>query len=545
MTYSIKPYSAIPYSSDGLEMRGYFDMTMDLTASLTLVIYVSTVAGFASGPSDALPNQPFRGVLESFTFQRSILQSDIGQFTTGQGTLVISNADAFYDFLPLSYAIDGRPITIKVGRRDRAYDSAFTAARVTASSWDILTSGISVNLVDFSYKLNVPLQPNVYGGTGDADGTSDMAGKRKPLVFGNALNISPVALVPSLLIYQCHDGSMQSIDAVYDRGAALTPGSDVATYAALVSATVASDTFATCLAQGLIKLGETPAGTVTADVKGENSGGYITRTADIVRWAVRNRTALADPGDLDVSSFTALNTLQPAPIDYFVDPTDSSTVAAFIQNIMGGIGGWGGHKLDGTFEVRIFQAPSGTPLDSFTRADMLAGQVGAGATQGGNGVPDPLQRLPLPDAYNPPPWRWRVPYARCWTVQTDLAGSVSADHKALVSQDTRLAEADSTSIQTDHPFAQDIDPIDAYFSAQSDAQAEAARRIDLFKTTRALYQFPVPRRALRRDIGDVILVTHPRFDLPFGRLMTIVETAANIDLSQAGAFDSVTVTAYG
>src|SRR5688572_24020694 len=123
--YSVVPYSALPYSADGQDVRAYFDMTMDLEASLTLKIYVSTGSGYATLPTDALPDQPFRGVLKSFAFQRSIMQGDIGQFTKGNGRLVIDNADATYDFLPLSYAIDGRPITVKVGRRDASYDEAF------------------------------------------------------------------------------------------------------------------------------------------------------------------------------------------------------------------------------------------------------------------------------------------------------------------------------------------------------------------------------------------------------------------------------------
>jgi hypothetical protein len=68
MMYSARPYSALPYSADGRDFRAYFDMIMDLEASLTLKIYVSTGAGYASLPGDALPNQPFRGVLQSFSF---------------------------------------------------------------------------------------------------------------------------------------------------------------------------------------------------------------------------------------------------------------------------------------------------------------------------------------------------------------------------------------------------------------------------------------------------------------------------------------------
>jgi hypothetical protein len=538
--FSGNPYSALPYSADGRDVRGYFDMTMDLSAQLTLKIWVSTTAGYATLPTDSIPNQPFRGVLQSFSFDRSIMQQDIGQFTTGTGTMTINNQDANYDFLPLSYAIDGRPITLKIGDRRKSYDDAFPLARLTATGWNIATDLITVNLVDFSYKLNVPMQTNVYGGSGDADGGADVAGKRKPLVFGNAMNISPLLVVPSLLIYQAHDGAMQSIDAVYDRGVPMTSGGDVASYAALAAASVAGGHFVTCLALGLFKLGTAASGTVTSDVKGDNSDGYIVRTADIVRWALRNRTTLDDPDDLDTASFDAVNAAQPAPIDYFIGPDDSPTVAAFIQNVMGGIGGWGGHRLDGTFEVRIFSAPTGNPVDFYTRQDMIDAN---GAAEEGT---DPLQRLPLPDAYNPPRWRWRVPYARSWTVQTDLAGAVTSSRNAFVSQDTRLAEASSVTIQTDHPFAQDADPVQAYFSLQADAQTEAVRLIALWKTTRAIYQFPAPRRALRRNIGDEINVTHPRFDLSHGRSMIILETSVAFDFTQnATSLDTVVISAYG
>ncbi len=457
------------------------------------------------------------------------MQDNIGQFTTGTGTLVISNADANYDFLPLSYAVDGRPITIKVGRRDAAYDEAFTLARLTASGWNIDTGVISIDLQDFSYKLEVPMQPNVYGGTGDADGGLDLAGKRKPLTFGSCLNITPVLLVSSLLIYQVHDGSVAAIDAVYDRGVPLTAGTDYATYALLAAASVAAGHYATCKASGLFRLGSNASGAVTADVRGENSDGYVEATADIVRWALVNRTVLIDPDDLDTGSFDTVNATQPAPVGYFIGSDDSLTVAAFIQALMGGIGGWGGHRLDGTFEVRIFQAPTGNPVASFNRGDMLG---------------DDIKREALPDAYRPPRWRWRVPYARCWTVQTDLAGGVSADRKAFVAEQYRLAEASSLTIQTDHPFAQDRDPVESWFRDAADALAEANRLINLFKTTRAIYRMTVPRRALRRDMGDEIEVTHPRFDLSQGRSMIIVETEVTVDPSN-GDIDSVEIAAYG
>ncbi|MDP1867008.1 MAG: hypothetical protein Q8L13_11795 [Bradyrhizobium sp.] len=526
--FSAYPISAQPWSASGQDMRVYFDMGIDVSADLTLKIYVTTADGYATRPGDHLPSQPFRGVLQSFSFEHSIMQGDIGQFSTGVGSLAISNADAHYDFLPLTYAVDGRPITIRVGRADGSYDDTFPLARLTASGWNIDTDSIKIDLVDFSYKLEVPMQPNVYGGAGGIDGGADLAGKRKPMAFGKARNVSPVLLVPSLLIYQVNDGSMQSIDAVHDRGVTLIGGGDVASYAALVAASVTAGQFKTCLALGLFKLGNSPSGLITADVKGDNSDGYVVTTASIARWALRNRTALSDPDDLYLPSFVDLDAAQPAPIDYFIGPEDSLTVAAFIQNIMGGIGGWGGHLLDGKFELRIFEAPAGEPAARFNRGDMLTD----------------IRREPLPEAYRPPRWRWRVPYARAWTVQEDLAGAVTATRRAFVAEQYRLAEAASSTILLDHPFAQDRDPVQAYFSEVADAAAEAARLIELFKTTRAIYRMTLPRRALRMRMGDVIEVTHPRFDLAAGRLMRIVQLRAAINFSDPGV-DAVEIAAYG
>lgn len=488
---------------------------------------------YATAPTDSPRNEPFRGALESYTFTRSIAQGSLGTSAVGQGRLVIKNDDSYYDFIPARLSASGRNVTIKVGRFTDAYASAFTISAVSAKDYSIATDNITFTLQDFTFQLQVPAQPNLYGGTGGSDGGADLTGKKKPLAFGTPRHISLVLVDSAQPTYQAHDGTMQSVDAVYDRGVPLTFGSDRANYAALVAASVAAAHYDTCLAEGFIKLGGLPVGTPTADVHGENGSGFIYKTADIVRWFIAHKTSIVDPTGIDTATFTAVNTAQAAAIDFFLGPDDQPTVLDVCAELMGGIGGWCGFTRWGLVEVGIFTAPGTTAVQAFTKSrDMLS---------------DP-RREPIPNNQGNPQWRWRVPYQVNWTVQTtDLAGSVTAAYKSFAAQPSLLAIAQDTSIKTDYPFAQDPEPIKAYFANLADAQAEASRLLALYRTTRVLYRVSVPRYALGLRLGDTISMTHPRFDLANGRMMTLVEMTDNITLSdgQPGQIDSVEVVGYG
>lgn len=86
-------------------------------------------------------------------------------------------------------------------------------------------------------------------------------------VFGDVLNVSPDQVDSNLLIYQVNDGPVGSVDAVYDRGIALTRGDDHADHAILAEAVPKAGFYDTCLAEGFFRLGGVPAGAVTADVR--------------------------------------------------------------------------------------------------------------------------------------------------------------------------------------------------------------------------------------------------------------------------------------
>lgn len=483
---------------------------------------------FITADNDNPAEQPFHGTLDQpISFRRSILGGDtIGQFITGQGEMEIVNTDGAYDYLIQQYAIDGREIELRIGRAGDAFRDWHTVFKGTASDWSVEEDVVLIELQDNGYKLSVPLQPNVYGGAGGIDGTADMAGKRKPLAFGHVFNVEPPLVVPNRLIYQAHDGQIEDVPAVYDRGTSLTKDADYATYALLNAAVIASGAYATCFAEGLFRLGSSPAGTLTCDVKGDKTAGtYVNAASTIVRRIVNRATALDDPLDLYEPSFTRIGAAQPAEIGYWSGVDDAITVADALTAIMGSVGGWAGFRRNGKLEVNIFEAPAEQPVVYLGLVDAIE-----------------VKRGKLPSNLTPPPWRHRVGYQKNYTVQSDLAGSVSDTRRAFAAEEYRLAEASNRTVLLDHPFANDLPPVNGLFVNQADADAEAERLLDLHRDTRAIYRVTlpaVPGRGYLINLGETVNLMYPRWDLSVGRNLRVVE------IHEDGKNNRIELVAYG
>ena len=96
----------------------------------------------------------------------------------------------------------------------------------------------------------------------------DLAGKPKPLLFGVVTNIAPPCVNTARLIYQVNDGTITSLDDVYDRGVALTLEGTYASEADVLDdgQEPSAGMYKVYLAGGLFRLGSSPAGTVTAEM---------------------------------------------------------------------------------------------------------------------------------------------------------------------------------------------------------------------------------------------------------------------------------------
>lgn len=500
------------------------DAVVEVTATGTpnFVLYAAT-REFITRSTDQVANQPFYGTMErSVQFDQSIVgQNGFDAVTIGWGEVTLINLDGAYDPIIRSY-VAGRRVVLKIGVEGSAYDDYFTVFDGIASGIHVEKGVVRVYLRDGTYKLEVPAQSTVYGGTGGLDGTEELRGKRTPRAFGYCKNVVPAFVSPTLKLFQVHDGPVQAISAVYSMGNAVTFDQDHANAAALMAASVPSGRYATCIAAGLFRVNFILEGDITADVEGDKADGVFASTsADIVKRLLQGVAGVAVPGDLDLFSFNTVNTLQPAPIGYYLDEASDAKVADVIADIMGKIGGYGGFQREGKFEVKLFRAPSGVPSAHYSRIDIID-----------------IKREKLPDGIYPPPYRYRVAWGRNYLVQTGaaVAGDVSTDRRAFLQQPYRLAAslaADSAQIVSDYPQAQDPSSIEAYFRDEADASTEAQRLLDLYgKSSFSLYRIVLKSRPFVHRIGDLLNVVYPRWDLVDGRLLRVVAITERLETNE-------------
>src|SRR5690606_23218663 len=168
---------------------------------------------------------------------------------------------------------------------------------------------LTLRLRDLQARFEVEVARTSYAGTGGGEGRTGLAGRPRPLCFGRALRVPAVLVDPATLLYQVHDGPIAEVDAVYDRGLAL----------AKTVGTPAAGQYRSDPASGGFTLGASPAGKVTADVRGDAAGGYVETAAGLLRRIATSRGGFADPDGLDIDAFAALEAAAPAPLGLFVD----------------------------------------------------------------------------------------------------------------------------------------------------------------------------------------------------------------------------------
>lgn len=466
----------------------------NLATSSEVTLYYSG-EGFITKPTDTPANTLFEPrLVEPISFSRSMFSSGrIGGFSVpGFGELILTNADGGLDAFA-TYAWDGRSVEVRVGEDGAAYQYYFTIFTGQARTVEFDDLFIRVILRDDQNDFDIDYPDTLYAGTGGNEGSAELAGQAKPHCYGQVHNIEPVLVDATNYVYQVHDGAIESIDAVYDAGVALTLTTD----------------YTVDLANGRFTLVAAPGGIITADVKGSKPGGtYIYTVADIIKHLVEDHAGFTYPDDFDTASFTALNTANSAVVGVY--DRETTKLSNVLDRLINSIGGFYGFDRDGNFQVGRVELPTGTAAAEFDSTTIIE-----------------ITRL----ASEVPSHQVRVNFNKNYRVmsESDFDPSITAAKRDSLVREFSVTTATDANILTSYPNASAL-IVDTLMATSAAASTEASRLLTIYKTQRDVYRILVKTQPYVLKLNDVVKITFNRYNLASGKLfrvISIVEDAAN------------------
>lgn len=276
------------------------EITHAIDAAGTTLVFRASNAEYNTRPSDTPANTHYSNrVKQPGLVRRDMFSSGktSGRTSIGHGQFVFVNADGAFDYL-LPYAVDGRSFVLKYGDPTGPYSGFTTVLRGTMEQADYSEDFIYYRVKDKLYIYDNPLAQTLYAGSNVAPAgveglPADIKGQVKPIILGSVLNITPVLVNSSRLIYQVSNFSVADISNVYDKGLALTRGADYPDQATMdsVGGAPTAGQYRVWPQGGYFRLGSSPAGQITCDAK-SNAGNLVLHSESMANavWTKGNFT---------------------------------------------------------------------------------------------------------------------------------------------------------------------------------------------------------------------------------------------------------------
>jgi hypothetical protein len=271
-------------------------------------------------PTDPLrPNSQWDARLAAPPAVRRALVEDMGTLSAGWGVgqLQLLNGDGVLDGYRGHAWGQVRVYRWTEGTPFAAATSLF-AGQAATPVYDRSarkSAPVSVGFYDPRVEMDQPVQVNLYAGAGSYEGSAELKGRPKPLAYGDLSD----AHIPAPRIdvakgaYQLHDGAINGLVGVFDRGDNAGLASDGDKVGAVFDAfNPAAAHYTTDKGRGLFKANTTPVGTVTFGLTGDATPTYVNTAGPIL---ARLLGRLGVPGARIGASVAALAST--APIGVF------------------------------------------------------------------------------------------------------------------------------------------------------------------------------------------------------------------------------------
>lgn len=431
--------------------------------------YLSTVA-YTTLPTDTPANRAYSPVIAGGVALSEALPLD-GSATLSVGDIAVNNQEGYLD----SWFSDiwvNRSIRVYVGdvswpRADFRLIFDGIVSDLGASSAELLV----IKIRDKLQRLNTPVTDTQLGGsTANSD-------RLTPVCMGEVHNVSPLLVDPAVHEYQVHGGAIERIIEVRADGVPRT--------------------ITETLSTGKFRLTAAPVGTITASVQGATS--YTNTVAGIIQ---KLATSYGTPserltsGDLDSAQLGSFNTAHPQPVGVYLE--DRGNVLAVCQELAASVGAQVSMSRLGKLRLLKIALPaSGTntdikpqdyeaqSLEIVSRPSVIAGQ--------------------------------KLGFCKNWTVQASVDTGIPSEHKELFAREWLTAVARDSTVATNYRLYAEPEQTDTLLLKSTDAQAEATRRLNLWKVPRTVYRLVGFSNLLLLELGQPVTLYGNRFDLASGK----------------------------
>lgn len=254
-------------------------------------------------------------------FMLDMMSPDLdGKFQAGRGDFMVNLNHVLAVASPEALHWSGAPVTVyDASSADYANMPIEFTGIVAKPSLDIWTKQIVLNLEVEKIKLDRPLLTLEFDGSGGAGGQADKRGTLKPAGFGFNENCEPVWFddVNNVGMLDGY-GNLTTVHGLFEGGNDLDASfGNYASYAALIAAPIPKGRWATCIAEGLVRLGAPPAGRISCDATFRGIAGTgANLPGALLRRILETHCGIA-VGSIDTASFASLDVTVPRLVHYW------------------------------------------------------------------------------------------------------------------------------------------------------------------------------------------------------------------------------------
>lgn len=484
----------------------------------------------------------FPTLINDITFTESI--SIDGAINISFSDLELTNLNGEWDiaFNNTLYLFNNRKIRIYYG--DAGWASSYANL---ANTFTCIFEGIiddidsksnktaNIKIRDSLERLNTNITENKIGTYGTWAGGQQNMDTIKPIVFGEVFNMTPILIDPSTLEYlfcsstadqtdMANNGACEELIEIRDNGVPiynqeLIGGVDVT----LINGAIKYMLATVDLSKGTFKLNQTPAGTITASVKGVKksinlgSGAlqstYLNTIANQIavittqfgKASTATTPARFTTAELDLVNFSAFN----ATSEVGIVINDTTNVLEVCQRIAQSVGASLTVTRTGLLRLLQFGVPyPAVPFTEITTSDIIYDSFSL------------VNRVPLEACK-------KIAYAKNWTVQAGLLTSIPDAHKTSFETEWLTVTQIDENIRALHNLTKDPVQKDTLLIVTNDATAESSRLLDYFKTQKHIYKFTGKAKLFSLTLGQQIKLTFPRFNLSTGVYGQVISLSPN------------------